>query len=156
MEHVTEKPTVMIVDDDPAAVLILAHHLQYEGFTAVKASSGAECLRMVHESTIDLILLDLMMPEMDGFAVCLALKDNPQTARIPIIMVTARDDLAARAEAKRLGVIDFLAKPIFRRQLGNRLRTQLNMAASGHLTEATLRQSRREATGEKNPTAKSL
>jgi PleD family two-component response regulator len=92
-----------------------------------------------------------MMPEMDGFAVCLALKDNSKTANIPIIIITARDDLDARAEAKRLGVNDLVAKPIFRRQLGNRLRAQLNMAATGRLTEVTLSQAR-----EKKLTMKSL
>jgi two-component system cell cycle response regulator len=156
MEHATEMPTVMVVDDDPATVLILAHHLQHEGFTTVKASSGTECLSIVQKRNIDLILLDLVMPEMDGFAVCLALKDNSKTAEIPIIMITARDDLEARNEAKRLGVNDFLAKPIFRRQLINHIRARLNMDVTGRLTEATLNKSRQEADGEKKPTAKSL
>ena len=146
----------MVVDDDPGTVLILAHHLQHEGFTAVKASSGTECLSIVQDRNIDLILLDLMMPEMDGFAVCLALKGNSKTAEIPIIMITARDDLEARTEAKRLGVNDFLAKPIFRRQLVNHTRALLHMGATGRLTEATLNQSRPQADGEKKPTAKPL
>ena len=61
-----------------------------------------------------MILLDLMMPEMDGFQVCRKLKENPSTAEIPVIMITARDDLDARAEGMRLGVSDFLAKPVER------------------------------------------
>jgi CheY-like chemotaxis protein len=156
MQNATEMPTVMVVDDDPATVLILAHHLKHDGFTTVKASSGIECLSIVQQRNIDLILLDLVMPEMDGFAVCLALKNNSKTAEIPIIMITARDDLEARTEAKRLGVNDFLAKPIFRRQLVNHIRARLNRGVTGRLMEATLNQSRRQGTnGEKNSTAKS-
>jgi DNA-binding response OmpR family regulator len=92
----------------------------------------------VHEHRVDVILLDLMMPEMDGFQVCRALKEHPDTTEIPIIMITARDDLDARAEGMRLGVSDFLAKPVFRRQLANRIRAQLEVMAAGHATEAAL------------------
>jgi len=128
----------MVVDDDPDTVSILARHLQREGFAAIEAISGAECLRLVHEHRIDVILLDLMMPEMDGFQVCRSLKQGPATAEIPVIMITARDDLDARAEGMRLGVSDFLAKPVFRRQLANRIRAQLDMLATGRATEAAL------------------
>ena len=128
----------MVVDDDPDTVSILARHLQREGFAAIEAISGAECLRLVHEHRIDVILLDLMMPEMDGFQVCRSLKQDPATAEIPVIMITARDDLDARAEGMRLGVSDFLAKPVFRRQLANRIRAQLDMLATGRATEAAL------------------
>ncbi len=112
----------MVVDDDPDTVSILARHLQREGFVAIEAISGAECVRIAQERPVDVILLDLMMPDMDGFQVCRALKEDPRTAEIPVIMITARDDLDARAEGMRLGVSDFLAKPVFRRQLANRIR----------------------------------
>jgi two-component system cell cycle response regulator len=131
-------PQIMVVDDDPDTVSILARHLQREGFAAIEAFSGVECLRLIQENRVDVILLDLMMPEMDGFKVCRALKENPETAEIPIIMITARDDLDARAEGMRLGVSDFLAKPVFRRQLANRIRAQLDVIAAAHATEAAL------------------
>jgi DNA-binding response OmpR family regulator len=129
---------IMVVDDDPDTVSILARHLQREGYAAIEATSGAECLRIAREQPVDVILLDLMMPGMDGFEVCRALKDNAGTAEIPIIMITARDDLEARAEGMRLGVSDFLAKPVFRRQLAHRIRAQLEMVAAGRATEAAL------------------
>jgi DNA-binding response OmpR family regulator len=138
MELANRIPQIMVVDDDPDTVSILARHLQREGFAAIEAISGAECLRLIHEHRIDVILLDLMMPEMDGFQVCRALKEDPATAEIPVIMITARDDLDARAEGMRLGVSDFLAKPVFRRQLANRIRAQLDMLATGRATEAAL------------------
>ncbi|HXZ89190.1 MAG TPA: response regulator [Candidatus Binataceae bacterium] len=138
MEQTDSVPRIMVVDDDPDTVSILARHLQREGFAAIEAISGAECLRIAQERPVDIILLDLMMPDMDGFAVCRALKENPRTAEIPVIMITARDDLDARAEGIRLGVSDFLAKPVFRRQLASRIRAQLDMLAANRATEAAL------------------
>jgi PleD family two-component response regulator len=93
---------------------------------------------MVHENEVDVILLDLMMPEMDGFQVVKALRGDPVTAEIPIIMITARDDLDARAEGMRLGVSDFLAKPVFRRQLASRVRAQLEVVETARNATDTM------------------
>jgi len=128
----------MVVDDDQDTVAILAHHLRREGFVPIQANSGAQCLKLVHENEVDVILLDLMMPEMDGFEVVKALRDNPETAEIPIIMITARDDLDARAEGMRLGVSDFMAKPVFRRQLASRVRAQLQVVETARNATATM------------------
>lgn len=128
----------MVVDDDQDTVAILARYLQREGFVPIEANSGPECLKMVHENEVDVILLDLMMPEMDGFQVVKALRNSPETADIPIIMITARDDLDARAEGMRLGVSDFLAKPVFRRQLASRVRAQLEVVATARNTSAAM------------------
>ncbi|MCL5044314.1 MAG: response regulator [Deltaproteobacteria bacterium] len=138
MAELERAPQVMVVDDDPDTVAILSHYLRREGFEAIEANSGPECLRLAREKPVDVILLDLMMPEMDGFEVCRQLKGDQQTAEIPVIMITARDDMDARAEGIRLGVSDFLAKPVFRRQLANRIRAQLELAATARATEATL------------------
>jgi DNA-binding response OmpR family regulator len=140
MDSANKVAQIMVVDDDPDTVSILSRHLQREGFVAIEATSGAECLRIVRDHPVDVILLDLMMPDMDGFQVCRALKSDPSTAEIPVIMITARDDLDARAEGIRLGVSDFLAKPVFRRQLANRIRSQLDIAATGRATDAALHQ----------------
>ena len=128
----------MVVDDDQDTVAILAHHLQREGFVPITANSGAQCLKLVHENEVDVILLDLMMPEMDGFQVVKALRENPETAEIPIIMITARDDMDARAEGMRLGVSDFLAKPVFRRQLASRVRAQLEVVETSRSASAAM------------------
>ncbi len=134
---------VMVVDDDADTLAILSHHLKREGFAALEAGSGAACLRIVRENQVDVILLDLMMPGMDGFDVCRALKAHPATADIPIIMVTARDDIDARAEAMRLGVDDFLAKPVTRRQLVDTITAQLGMIAAARATDAALKRLRK-------------
>ncbi len=138
MEKPPHVPQIMVVDDDPDTVSILARHVRREGYHAIEVTSGLECLRLVRENPVDVILLDLMMPDMDGFAVCRALKAHPATAEIPIIMITARDDLDARAEGMRLGVGDFLAKPVFRQQLANRIRAQLDAIAAARTAEAAL------------------
>src|SRR6202167_15325 len=149
MDEAIRPPQIMVVDDDQDTVAILARHLQREGFVPIEANSGAQCLKLVHENEVDVILLDLMMPEMDGFQVVKALKDNPEPAEIPIIMITARDDMDARAEGMRLGVSDFLAKPVFRRQLANRIRAQLDMLDAGRVTEAALSNLAHQQTGDK-------
>lgn len=138
MDDLIRPPHIMVVDDDQDTVAILARHLQREGFVPIQANSGAECLKLVRENEIDVILLDLMMPEMDGFQVVQALKADADTAEIPVIMITARDDMDARAEGMRLGVSDFLAKPVFRRQLANRIRAQLDAVAAGRSASETL------------------
>ncbi len=138
MDEAIRAPQIMVVDDDQDTVAILAHHLRREGFVPIEANSGAQCLKLVHENEVDVILLDLMMPEMDGFQVVKALRDNPETAEIPIIMITARDDLDARAEGMRLGVSDFLAKPVFRRQLASRIRAQLQVVETARNASAVM------------------
>ena len=138
MDEPSRPPQILVVDDDQDTIAILARHLEREGFVPIEANSGAQCLKMVHENEVDVILLDLMMPEMDGFQVVKALRDDPVTAEIPIIMITARDDLDARAEGMRLGVSDFLAKPVFRRQLASRVRAQLEVVATARNATDTM------------------
>src|ERR1700736_4067723 len=90
-------PQIMVVDDDPDTLAILVRYIGREGLAVVEAPSGAECLRLAQQHRPDVIVLDLMMPEMDGFAVCRALRSDPDTAEIPVIMLTARDDVETRA-----------------------------------------------------------
>jgi len=125
MQESPRQPQVLVVDDDPDTASILLRHLAREGFDALEAKSGAECLGLVQHRHIDAILLDLMLPDMNGFQICRALKSDPTSAGIPIIVVSARDDDEARAELISLGITDFLSKPISREQLGNRLRLSL-------------------------------
>jgi CheY-like chemotaxis protein len=133
-------PVIMVVDDDPDSLSILAHHIRREGLTVVEASSGTECLQVVKHHQPDVILMDLMMPEMDGFTLCRALRADPATTEIPVIMLTARDDVETRAEGMELGVSDFIAKPATRRQLAERIQAQLDMLAADRANFATLDQ----------------
>jgi len=107
-------------------------------------------LRLVREKEVDVILLDLMMPDMDGFQICKVLKEHPSTAEIPIILISARDDIEARAESMSLGVGDFLAKPISRRQLAASIRGQIEVVATERKTTATLSRIERRGANSKD------
>lgn len=131
---------IMVVDDDPDTLSILVRCIRREGFAALEVPSGAECLRLVKQHPPDVILLDLMMPDMDGFAVCRALQADPATAEIPLIMMTARDDMDARAEGIEVGLSDFIAKPVMRGELAARIQAQLDILAAGRTNFATLHQ----------------
>ena len=140
MKQDKHSPLILVVDDDPDSLSILARHIRREGLTVMGASSGTECLNVVKQHQPDVILLDLMMPEMDGFALCRALRADPATAEIPVIMLTARDDVEARAEGMELGISDFIAKPVTRRELRERVHAQLDMLAAARANFATLDQ----------------
>ena len=138
MDQTNRPARILVVDDDRDTAAILVRYLQGEGFDPIEANSGEECLRLVREKEVDVILLDLMMRDMDGFQICKVLKENPATAEIPVILISARDDIEARAESMSLGVGDFLAKPISRRQLAASIRAQIEVVATERKTTATL------------------
>ncbi len=102
---------VLVVDDDRNAVDILNRLLTKEGFVVQCAHGGREALAQVAAHPIDVILLDVMMPDMDGFQVCEALRQNERTRGIPIILLTAKDDMETRVVGMRLGVCEFGTKP---------------------------------------------
>jgi len=103
---------VLVVDDVPANVKLLEARLSAEYFDVLTASSGAEALAVCTRAECDIIVLDVMMPDMDGFEVCRALKGNPATHFIPVVMVTALDSPADRVRGLEAGADDFLTKPV--------------------------------------------
>src|SRR4051794_24188664 len=103
--------TVLIVDDEHDTNEILARMVQARGFEPIQLFEGAQVLASVREHTPDLVLLDLMMPDMDGFAICEQLKRNRETNLIPIVMVTALNDPNHRIRGIRVGANGYLAKP---------------------------------------------
>jgi CheY-like chemotaxis protein len=124
---------VMVIDDSPDVVSVLARFLKNEGCVAIEAHSGREGLALLAEDDVDLIFLDLMMPEMDGFEVFKAIKSSGRNANVPVIMMTARNDHEARVQAERLGIREFLSKPVFRSQLTQKLRAQLHPEPAEHV-----------------------
>ena len=103
---------VLVVDDIPANVKLLEARLSAEYFDVVTAMSGKEALAICERAECDLVLLDVMMPDMDGFEVCRRLKTNPATHHIPVVMVTALDQPSDRVRGLEAGADDFLTKPI--------------------------------------------
>src|SRR5262247_486196 len=103
---------VLVVDDVPANVKLLEARLSAEYFDVSTAMSGAEALAICERAQCDIVLLDVMMPEMDGFEVCRRLKSNPVTHHIPVVMVTALDQPSDRVRGLEAGADDFLTKPV--------------------------------------------
>lgn len=125
MEH---SNTILIVDDESSACETLKALLFKQRYNLAFAGNGIEALTKAEELTPDVILLDVMMPDMDGFEVCRRLRANPNLAEVPIIMVTALDDRASRLQGIEAGADDFISKPFDRIELRARIRsiTRLN------------------------------
>jgi hypothetical protein len=117
------KPKILIVDDEPLNLTTLEAFLSGDGYELHFAANGRDGCAKAHVIQPDLILLDVMMPEMDGFAVCRHIRADPVIGRIPIIVVTALDDDRSRLEGLRAGADDFLTKPCRREEIRARVRT---------------------------------
>ncbi len=118
---------ILVVDDIPANVKLLEARLIAEYFDVMTAGDGYQALAICEKNQVDLILLDIMMPGMDGFEVCERLKSNPKTAHIPVVMVTALDQPADRVRGLRAGADDFLTKPVNDLQLIARVKSLLRL-----------------------------
>jgi signal transduction histidine kinase/DNA-binding response OmpR family regulator len=128
----------LIVDDERANRDLLKVMLAAEGFLLLTASSGEEALALLAHQPPDLILLDVMMPGMDGYEVATKIKGNPATNSVPVIMVTAIDDHKARMLGLSAGVEDFLSKPVDRAELRVRVKNLLRLKLYGDKLRATL------------------
>ncbi len=118
---------MLIVDDIPINVKLLETRLVAEYFTVLTANSGAQALSICDNEEVDIILLDVMMPEMDGFEVCRRLKANPKTHHIPVVMVTALDQPSDRIAGLEAGADEFLSKPIDAVQLLARVKSLVRL-----------------------------
>ncbi len=118
---------ILVVDDIPANVRLLEVRLLAEYFEVVTANSGAEALEICETSKVDVVLLDVMMPEMDGFEVCRRLKSDPATAHLPVVMITALDQVADRVRGLEAGADDFLTKPVNDLQLMTRVKSLVRL-----------------------------
>ena len=119
----TAPSTILIVDDNAANRDTLLKLLQYPDYNLVEAADGPTALMLAADLQPDLILLDVMMPEMDGFEVCCRLRANPGLAEVPVIMVTALDDRQSRIKGIESGADDFISKPFDRAELRARVKT---------------------------------
>jgi diguanylate cyclase (GGDEF)-like protein len=132
----TQSPaTILIVDDDSSNRKLLETLLQPEGYVTLCAASGEDALALIGKQPPDLILLDVMMPGIDGYELASILKADPATAGIPIVMVTALIDRSARVAGLGSGAEEFLAKPVDRTELWLRVRNLLRLKALGDFCE---------------------
>ncbi|MBM3240154.1 sigma-54-dependent Fis family transcriptional regulator [Candidatus Poribacteria bacterium] len=134
------RPKVLIVDDVSANINILFDTLEPEGYKILGASNGKDALRIATSVLPDIILLDIVMPEMDGYEVCRQLKQNPSTQHIPVIFITAvRNDNASLIEGFRVGGVDYVIKPFCKEELLVRIETHLKL---GRLMREILQKNR--------------
>ena len=119
------KPTILVVDDEPDAVDLIEFNLKNAGFQVKTASDGAEALATARSVLPSLIVLDVMLPEMDGFEICKLLRRDQNTAAIPIIMLTAKAAEIDRVLGLELGADDYLTKPFSPRELVLRVKNLL-------------------------------
>jgi signal transduction histidine kinase len=136
------KPRILVVDDVMQNLQVVGAMLRKEGYDVLPASSGAQALERVRVRVPDLILLDLMMPDMDGLEVCRQLKSDPAVAQIPIIFLTASNEMEHLVQGFNVGAVDYVTKPFNGAELLARVRT--------HLELKWARQRLREMNDEKN------
>src|SRR5687768_18056295 len=126
---------ILVVEDDPDIADLIRHYLEKAGHSVHSLSSGAAVLPRLRRELPELVVLDLMLPELDGLMICQAMRSDPQTAAIPIIIVTARGDEADRITGLELGADDYVTKPFSPKELAARvtalLRRVSRPAASG-------------------------
>lgn len=118
-----ERPRILVIDDHPSSRMTAVALLSVEGYDVIEAESGASALAQLHETDPDLILLDVMMPEMDGYEVCRRLKEDEQTRLTPVVFITALDDRRSRLQGIEAGGDDFLTKPYDQLELSARVKS---------------------------------
>jgi len=127
-----DSPTILLVDDEDSIQTLLAFPLQRDGYRVVQARDGEEALRQFREQPIDLVVLDIMLPRLDGLEVCRRLRAE---STVPIIMLTARDDELDTVLGLELGADDYITKPFSIREFRSRVKALLRRAAQ-HPTSA--------------------
>jgi DNA-binding response OmpR family regulator/class 3 adenylate cyclase len=122
-----ERPKIMMVDDTPSNLKILSVFLRTNNFEVLVAENGKMALEIVELNSPHLILLDVMMPEIDGFETCKRLKANPKTQDIPVIFMTALSDTMDKVKGFGLGAVDYITKPFQREEVLSRIKTHLSI-----------------------------
>src|SRR6059036_1299816 len=131
-------PKILVVDDEPDAVELIDFNLKAASYEVVTAADGNEALKKARASLPDLIVLDLMLPEVDGLEVCKMLRRDPATAAIPIIMLSAKAAEIDRVLGLELGADDYLTKPFSPRELVLRVRKILERGRAAEPRQETL------------------
>lgn len=137
MQNTDDRPLILIVDDTPTNIQVLAEALR-TNYRVKVATSGKAALSIAShpDSRPDLILLDVMMPEMDGYEVCRRLKQNPATQGIPVIFVTAKSDVTDEEQGLRLGAMDYIVKPFHLAIVKARVQNHVNLKIRTDLLES--------------------
>ena len=126
---------LLIVDDIPENIKVLGSCLEFEGYVISFATSGEQAIEMALKTKIDLILLDIMMPGMDGYQVCRALKTEARTKDVPVIFITAKNEKEDMVRGFDAGAVDYVTKPFNAAELSARVRTHLQLKKARQIVE---------------------
>lgn len=116
---------ILVIEDDPGALRLMVYTLQHEGYKVLTAPNGLEGLKKAKEERPDLIVLDVMLPGIDGFEICHRLRAEPQTAHLPILMLSGKEKEIDKATGLKVGADDYLTKPAGRSEIVSRVETLL-------------------------------
>jgi two-component system phosphate regulon response regulator PhoB len=125
------KGSILVIDDEKDLIELVRYNLEKEGYSVIAASDGPSGLEVVKRHRPELVILDLMMPGMDGLQVCQQLRSDPRTARTPVIMLTAKATEADRVVGLELGADDYITKPFSPREVVARVKAVLRRSAAG-------------------------
>ena len=129
---ITEKQTILVVDDAESITRFIQQMLEERGYTAIGCGNGADALRLAVEIRPDLILLDIMMPDVDGYAICAQLKADSKTKDIPVIFLSALNSSFDKVKAFKCGAVDYVTKPVQNDELMARVKTHLTISMLHH------------------------
>jgi two-component system phosphate regulon response regulator PhoB len=136
---IVSRENVLVVDDERDILELVKYNLDKEGYQVTTVATGEDALLAAHNKLPDIIVLDLMLPGVDGLEVCRRLKADPKTSGIPVVMLTAKGDEADVVAGLELGAADYVTKPFSPRVLTARIRAVLRRGESGEATGAVIR-----------------
>jgi len=139
-DHGITRGVVLVVDDQIQNIQVVGTMLTQEGYEVIPATSGAQALQRIAARMPDLVLLDVVMPDMDGFAVCRKLREHPDTAALPVIFVSAANDAETIVRGLEAGGVDYITKPFNKAELLARVRTQVDLQHARETTTRILRE----------------
>ena len=122
------KPYILVVDDNKITTKLMRRYLEANGFEAVEAYDGVECLEQIEQRQPDAVMMDVMMPRLDGLETVAKIKSNPATQNIPVAIVTALNDVGTQVKAVEAGADDFLTKPIEEKLIITKARVLTSLA----------------------------
>jgi len=138
-KEINENVTILVVDDNQENLRVISNFLNEKKYRIALATSGKQALNVLESNTVDLILLDILMPETDGFEVCRILKSKNETRDIPVIFLTALTDIDNIVMGFKIGGVDYITKPFHKEELHARVNCQIQLKlAKDHLIKCEM------------------
>jgi DNA-binding response OmpR family regulator len=134
-EEMVMDKKILVIEDDPATSRLVDYSLRHEGYQVITAANGLEGIRKAHNEAPDLVILDVMLPGMDGFEICHQLRSEPDTARLPILMLSAKAQEIDKNTGLKVGADDYLAKPAAPADIVDRVQKLLAKKRSSTTTQ---------------------